>query len=59
MRTATQLSGISVGEVLDKSLPDIVTAVTDEWIEVAPDRVIETFSGCLIRMNLMLFSFLI
>ncbi|HIE84736.1 MAG TPA: NADH-quinone oxidoreductase subunit C [Dehalococcoidia bacterium] len=42
MRTATQLSGIFVSQVLGKSLPDIVTAVTDEWIEVAPDRVIET-----------------
>ncbi len=41
MRTATQLSGIFVSQVLGKSLPDIVTAVTDEWIEVAPDRVIE------------------
>ena len=47
MRTSTQLSGISVGEVLGKSLPDIVTAITDEWIEVAPDRVVETLQWLL------------
>jgi NADH-quinone oxidoreductase subunit C len=47
MRTSTQLSGITVGEVLGKSLPGIVTAVTDEWIEVGPDRVIETLQWLL------------
>ena len=47
MRTSAQLSGITVGEVLGKSLPGIVTAVTDEWIEVGPDRVIETLQWLL------------
>jgi len=47
MRTSTQLSGITVGEVLGKSLPGIVTAVTDEWIEVGPDRVIEALQWLL------------
>jgi NADH-quinone oxidoreductase subunit C len=47
MRTSTQLSGITVGEVFGKSLPGIVTAVTDEWIEVGPDRVIETLQWLL------------
>ena len=47
MRTPTQLSGISVSEVLGKSVPDIVTAVTDEWIEVASDRVVETLQWLL------------
>ena len=47
MRTPTQLSGISVSEVLGKLVPDIVTAVTDEWIEVAPDRVVETLQWLL------------
>jgi NADH-quinone oxidoreductase subunit C len=35
------LSGQQVAEALGAALPGIVTTVTDEWVEVAPDRVEE------------------
>lgn len=38
----TQLDGAHVAERLRSALPGVVTAVTDEWVEVAADRVRET-----------------
>lgn len=40
-RGPRQLAGHRVAEALQRALPGIVTHVTDEWVEVAPDRVDE------------------
>lgn len=40
-RGARQLDGPTVAEPLGAAIPGAVTATTDEWVEVAPDRIVD------------------
>lgn len=39
-RAQHQLAGLAVAERLRAALPDAVSAATDEWVEVRPDRIV-------------------